>query len=74
MHFAHQTLKPGYWPGHTNNGFFKLVEALLQIQSSFFSYNMKLRGLPSLAVTVSLHYLPRQSLAKQSLAERRLLQ
>jgi len=26
---------------HTNNGFFKLVEALLQIYSGFFSHSMK---------------------------------
>jgi len=44
---------------HTNNGFFKLVEALLQIHSCFFSHSIKLRSLPLSAVTVSLDYLPR---------------
>ena len=34
--------------GHTstNNGFFKLVEALLQTHSCFFSQSMNVRGLP----------------------------
>jgi len=34
--------------GHTrtNNGFFKLVEALLQIHSCFFSQSINARGLP----------------------------
>jgi len=40
--------------GHTNNGFFKLVEVLLQIHSGFFSSSIKLRGL-------SLYYLPKMS-------------
>jgi len=44
---------------HTTIGFFKLVEALLQIDSSFFSRNIKVRDLPLLAVIVSPHYLPR---------------
>ena len=44
---------------HTNNGFFKLVEALLQIHSCFFSHSVKLRGLPLSAVTVSLNYQPK---------------
>jgi len=39
---------------HTNNGFFKLVEAFLQIHSCFFSHSAKLRGLPLSAVTASL--------------------
>jgi len=44
---------------HTNNRFFKLVEVLLQIHSSFFSHSINLRAFPLLAVTVSLNYLPR---------------
>ena len=61
----------GLWPkkqtqstlqSHTNNGFFKHVETLLQIHACFFSHNMKLRALPLSAVTVSLHYLPRCSI------------
>jgi len=45
---------------HTNNGFFKLVEALPQINSCFFSHSiLKVRGFPPLAVTVSLHYRQR---------------
>jgi len=51
-----------YWShsqSHTNNGFFKFVEALLQIHSCFFSHSVKLRGLPPLAVTISLNYLPK---------------
>jgi len=44
---------------HTNSAFFKIVEALLQIHSCFFSRSTNLRGLPLIAVTVSLHYLPR---------------
>jgi len=44
---------------HINNGFFKLVEAFLQIQSCLFSHSIKLRVLPLSAVTISLHYLPR---------------
>jgi len=44
--------------GHTNNWFFKLVVALLQIHSCFFSHSI-LRGLLLLVVTVSLPYLPR---------------
>ena len=45
----------------TNNGYFKLAEALLQIQSALFSHSIKLHGLPVSAVTVlvSLNYLPR---------------
>jgi len=31
---------------HTNNGFFKLVEALLQTHSCFFSQSTNVRGLP----------------------------
>ena len=34
----------GYTP--TDNGFFKLVEALLQTQSCFFSQSINIRGLP----------------------------
>jgi len=41
----------------TNIRFFKLVEALLQNYSWFFSYSIKLRGLPPSAVIVLLHYL-----------------
>jgi len=41
----------------TNNGFFKLVEAFLQIHSSFFSHSAKLLGLPLSAVTASLQGL-----------------
>ena len=44
--------------GHLNNGFHKLVDALLHIHSCFFSH-MMIRDLPLSAVTVSLHYLPR---------------
>ena len=47
---------------HTNNGFFKLVEALLHIYSCFFSHSVKLQytWLTAISsVTVSLHYLPR---------------
>jgi len=43
---------------HTNNGFFKLVQALLQIRSCFFLRSTKLRALPLPPVTASLHYLP----------------
>jgi len=42
-----------------NNGFFKLVETLLQIHSYFFSHSIKLRVFPLSAVTVLLHCLPR---------------
>jgi len=42
---------------HTSNGFFKLVKALLQIYSCFFSHSIKLRGLPLSAIT-SLAALP----------------
>ena len=42
----------------TSNWFSKLVEALLQIYWCFFSHNIKIRGLPLSAITVSLHYLP----------------
>jgi len=51
----------GHTQSRTNNGFAKLVEALLQIHSFFFSHSVNTRGLPLLAVTVSLHlhYLPR---------------
>ena len=42
---------------HTNNGFFKLVEALLQIHSCFFSQSVKLRGSPLSAVIASLQSL-----------------
>jgi len=38
-----------------------LVEALLQIHSSFFSHIVNLRGFPLSAVTVSLHYLQKMS-------------
>ena len=57
-------MRPIYCIGHTqthttSNGYFKLAEALLHIQSGFFSHSIKLRGVPLSAVTVSLHYLPR---------------
>jgi len=43
---------------HTNNEFFKLVEALPQIYP--FTQYKNMRHLPlSVAVTVSLHYLPK---------------
>ena len=47
--------------GHTrtNNGFFKLVEALLQTHSCFFSQVQMYVAYPYQHVTVSLHYLPR---------------
>jgi len=48
----------GHTQSHTSNGYFKLVDALLQIHSSFFSHSIKIRGLLLLAVTVFLHYLP----------------
>ena len=44
---------------HTRNGYFKLVVAFLYIHSGFFSHCIKLRGSSLLAVTTSLHYLPR---------------
>jgi len=40
--------------GHTNNGFFKLVEAMLQIHSCFFSHSVKLCGLPLSEIIASL--------------------
>jgi len=47
---------------HTNNGFFKLAEALLQIHSCFFSHSIKLLPfLLSASGTVSLHYPPKMS-------------
>jgi len=52
------SLKPhSYATGHkrTNNGFFKHVEILLQINSCFFSQSINVRSLPASAVTVSLH-------------------
>jgi len=49
--------------GHirTNNGFFKLVEALLQTHSCFFSQstNLVYVAYRYQHVTVPLHYLPR---------------
>jgi len=45
---------------HANNGFFKLVKALLHIYSYFISHSItKVRGFPPSAVTVSLYYLQR---------------
>jgi len=49
----------GHTQSHTENGYFTLVDALLQIHSDFFSHCIKLHGLPLSAVTVSLHHLPR---------------
>jgi len=40
-----------------NNGFFLLVEVLLQFHSRFFSPGIKLRGLMLSALTVSLNFL-----------------
>ena len=40
---------------HTNNGFFKLVEALLQIHSCLFSHSIKLRGVAVLFQRID-HY------------------
>ena len=44
---------------HTSNEVFKLVEALLEIHSSFFSHSIITRAFPLSAVTAALHYLPR---------------
>jgi len=50
---------------HTNNGCLKLVEALPQIHSLFFSHSKKLRGLPVAAIID--HYLDASGLpAKMS--------
>ena len=50
-----------YATGHnrTNNGFFKLVETLLQVYSCFFSHSINVRGLPLSAVDSLLHWLTR---------------
>jgi len=58
---------------HPNNGFFKLVETLLHIRSSFFSQSINVRGLPLSAVTVSLHCLTRSLRSTATLQAKRLL-
>jgi len=56
--------------GHTrtNNGFFKLVEALLQIHSCFFSQSTNARGLP-LSACHCLAALPAKMCAFKSLMQ-----
>ena len=57
--------------GHTrtNNGFFKLVEALLQTHSCFFSQSINVRGLP-LSACHCLAALPAKMCAFNSLMQR----
>jgi len=56
--------------GHTrtNNGFFKLVEALLQTHSCFFSQRTNVRGLP-LSACYCLVALPDEICAFKSLMQ-----
>jgi len=49
-----------YTQSHNYNGFFKLLESLLQTHTCFISHSTKLRAFPLSAVTVSLNYLPRR--------------
>jgi len=49
----------GHTHFRTSNGDFKLVEALLEIHSIFFSHSIITRAFPLSAVTAALHYLPR---------------
>jgi len=53
---------------HTNNGFFKLVEALLQTQPCFFSQRTNVRGLP-LSACHCLAVLPTEMCAFKSLMQ-----
>jgi len=58
---------------HIHNGFFKLVGALLQVHSCFFSHSIKQRGIPLSAVTVSMHFTCQDVCVQRSHAEKRLL-
>jgi len=53
---------------HTNNGFFKLVEALLQAHSFFFSQSTNVRGVP-LSACHWLAALPAKMCAFNSLMQ-----
>ena len=57
-----QKINPGsHSKSPSNNGFFKLVEPLLQIHPCFFSHRVKLCAFQLSVVPVSLHYLPQMS-------------
>ena len=45
----------------TNNGFFKIAEALLQFHACFVSHSVKLRAFRLSGVTVALPYMPQMS-------------
>ena len=70
LNFPSLAQSTSYGTAHTNKGSFRLLGALLQIHSCFFSHSIG--GLPLSPATVSLHY-PSTVWIQQSQVAKRLL-